>query len=429
VPTEPFEPELVVEDEAERSWARRLGPGLVKGAADDDPSGIATYSQAGAQFGFGLLWTVLLTYPLMVAIQSISARMGRVTGSGLAANLRRHYPSQILYAAVMVLLIANTINIAADLAAMGAAVKLVLGGPVQLYIVLIGTVSLLLQVFVPYDRYARFLKWLPLALLAYVAIPFVVRLDWKAVGLSLVKPPLPFSGHYLITVVAVLGTTISPYLFFWHASQEVEEIRSEPAQEALLHAPKQAGGQLRRINVDTWVSMAMSNGVAFFIILSTAATLHVHRTGLATFADAASALKPVAGPFAFLLFSLAMIGTGLLALPVLAGSAAYAAAGAMNWRNTVALQVNLAKQFYVVMAVAIFGGVTLTFAHFDPIDALYWAAVVNGLAAVPIMVLVMLMSARREIMGDFVVTGLLRWVGWFATAFMALAAVGMFWPA
>jgi NRAMP (natural resistance-associated macrophage protein)-like metal ion transporter len=429
VPTEPFEPELVVEDEAERSRARRLGPGLLKGAADDDPSGIATYSQAGAQFGFGLLWTVLLTYPLMVAIQSISARMGRVTGSGLAANLRRHYPSQILYAAVMVLLIANTINIAADLAAMGAAVALVLGGPVQIYIVLLGTVSLLLQVFVPYDRYARFLKWLPLALLAYVAIPFVMPIDWKAVGLGLVRPPIPFSSHYLITVVAVLGTTISPYLFFWHASQEVEGIHSEPAREALLHAPKRAGGHLHRINVDTWVSMAMSNGVAFFIILSTAATLHVHRTGLATFADAASALKPIAGPFAFLLFSLAMIGTGLLAVPVLAESAAYAAAGAMNWRNSVALQVNLAKQFYVVMAVAIFGGVTLTLAHFDPIDALYWAAVVNGLVAAPIMVLVMLMSARRDIMGDFVVTGLLRWAGWIATTVMALAAVGMFWPA
>ena len=429
MPTEPFEPELVVEDEAERSWARRLGQGFVKGVADDDPSRIATYSQAGAQFGFGLLWTVLLTYPLMVAIQSISARMGQVTGSGLAVNLRRHYPAQILYAAVMMLLIANTINIAADLAAMGAAVALVVGGPVQIYIVLLGTVSLFLPVFVPYERYARYLKWLPLALLAYVAIPFVVPLNWRAIGLGLIKPPIPFSSHYLITVVAVLGTTISPYLFFWHTTQEAEEIRSEPAQAALLDAPKQAGGQLRRINVDTWVSMAMSNGVAFFIILSTAATLHIHHTGLATFADAASALKPVAGPLAFLLFSLAIIGTGLLALPVLASSAAYAAAGVMSWRNSVALKVNLAKQFYVVMAVAIFGGVALTFARFDPIDALYWAAVVNGLAAVPMMVLVMLRSARRDIMGGFVVTGLLRWVGWIATALMALAAVGMFWPA
>jgi NRAMP (natural resistance-associated macrophage protein)-like metal ion transporter len=428
VPTEPLDPELVVEDEAGRSWTRRLGPGLVTGAADDDPSGIATYSQAGAQFGFGLLWTMLLTFPLMVAIQSVSARMGRVTGRGLATNLRRHYPSQILYAAVMVLLIANTINIAADLAAMGAAAKLVLGGPVPVYVVLLGTFSLLLQVFVPYERYARILKWLTLVLLAYVAIVFVIPVDWKAVGLSIVKPHIQFSGHYLTTVVAVLGTTISPYLFFWQASQEVEEIRSEPGQEALLRAPQQAESQLSRITFDTWIGMAMSNGVAFFIILAAATTLHAHHIQITTSADAASALKPIAGSFAFLLFSLGIIGTGLLALPVLAGSAAYAAAGTMKWRNSLALQVSLAKQFYAVIAIAILGGVILTFVNFDPIDALYWSAVVNGLAAVPIMVLVMLMSARRDIMGEFIVTGLLRWVGWIATAVMALAALGMFWP-
>lgn len=426
---EALEAELVVEDKAERSWTKRLGPGLITGAADDDPSGIATYSQAGAQFGYSLLWTMLLTYPLMVAIQMISARMGRVTGRGLATNLRRHYPAQVLYGAVMVLLIANTINIAADLAAMGAAARLVLGGPVQLYVALFGTVTLLLQVFVPYERYARFLKWMTLVLLAYVAIAFVVPVDWKAVGLSVVKPHIELSGHYLTTVVAVLGTTISPYLFFWQASQEVEEIRSEPTQEALLKAPRQAPGQFRRIHLDTWVGMAMSNGVAFFIILAAAATLHAHHISVTTSADAASALKPIAGPFAFLLFSFGIVGTGLLALPVLAGSAAYAAAGTMKWPNSLALQVNLAKQFYAVVAIAILGGIILTFAHFDPIEALYWSAVVNGLAAVPIMVLVMLMAARHDIMGDFVVTGPLRWVGWIATGVMALAAVGMFWPA
>jgi NRAMP (natural resistance-associated macrophage protein)-like metal ion transporter len=429
VTKEAFEPELVVEDKAERSWAQRLGPGLVTGAADDDPSGIATYSQAGAQFGYSLLWTMLLTYPLMVAIQMVSARMGRVTGRGLATNLRRHYPAQILYGAVMVLLIANTINIAADLAAMGAAAKLVLGGPVQIYVALFGTLSLLLQVFIPYERYARFLKWLTLVLLAYVAIAFVLPVDWKAVGLSVVKPHIDFSGRYLTTVVAVFGTTISPYLFFWQASQEVEEIRSEPAQEPLLKAPLQARTQLKRIRFDTWIGMAMSNGVAFFIILAAAATLHVHHISVTSSADAASALKPIAGRFAFLLFSLGIVGTGLLALPVLAGSAAYAAAGTMKWPNSLALQVNLAKQFYAVIAIAILGGIVLTFAHFDPIEALYWSAVVNGLAAVPIMVLVMLMAARRDIMGEFAVTGLLRWVGWIATSIMALAAVGMFWPA
>lgn len=421
-------PEAVVEDEAERSWMKRLGPGLVTGAADDDPSGIGTYSQAGAQFGYGLLWTMLLTYPLMVAIQSVSARIGRVTGRGLATNLRRHYPATVLYSTIIVLLIANTINIAADLAAMGAAARLVLGGPVQIYVVLLGTLSLLLQVFVTYEKYARILKWLTLTLFAYVALAFVVPVDWSAVGLSVVKPPVKLSSDYMTTVVAVLGTTISPYLFFWQSSQEVEEMRSHPAQTALLRAPTQATGQLKRINVDTWVGMAVSNTVAFFIILAAAATLHTHHIEVKTTADAASALKPIAGEMAFTLFSLGIVGTGLLALPVLAGSAAYAAAGAMRWRNSLSLQVNLAKQFYTVIAVATLGGVVLTFAHLDPIKALYWSAVINGIAAVPIMVVVMLMAGSRAVMREFAVRGVLKWVGWLATAVMALAAVGMFWP-
>ncbi len=424
----PIDPERIVGDEPERSWMKRLGPGLITGAADDDPSGIATYTQAGAQFGFGLLWTLLLTYPLMVAIQSVSARLGRVTGRGLATNLRRHYPAPILYAAVVLLLIANTINIAADLAAMGAAARLVVGGPVQLYVVLFGTASLLLQVFITYERYANFLKWLTLALFAYVAMAFIVPVDWKAVALAVVKPPFSFSADYLTTVVAVLGTTISPYLFFWQASQEVEEIRSQPSQQPLLRAPLQAGGQFKRINIDTWLGMAMSNVVAFFIMLSAAATLHAHHVEVKTTADAASALKPIAGEMAFALFSLGIIGTGLLALPVLAGSAAYAAAGTMKWRNSLALQVNLAKPFYAVIAVAILGGVALTFAHFDPVKALYWSAVINGIAAVPIMALVMLMAGRPSVMGKFAVRGLLLWMGWLATAVMGLAALGMFWP-
>jgi len=423
-----LDPEVVVEDRAERSWMKKLGPGLITGAADDDPSGIATYSQAGAQFGYGLLWTMLLTFPLMVAIQSVSARIGRVTGRGLATNLRRHYPAAVLYAAVFVLLVANTINIAADLAAMGAATRLVIGGPVQIYVVLLGTASLLLQVFVTYETYARILKWFTLTLFAYVALAFVLPVDWASVGLSIVKPPIKLSNDYLTTVVAVLGTTISPYLFFWQSSQEVEEIRSQPAQQPLLRAPMQATSQLRRINIDTWAGMAVSNVVAFFIILSAAATLNVHHIEVKTTADAASALKPIAGKMAFTLFSLGIIGTGLLALPVLAGSAAYAAAGAMKWRNSLALQVNLAKQFYTVIAVATLGGVALTFANLDPIKALYWSAVINGVAAVPIMVVVMLMGGSRKVMGEFVVRGLLKWVGWLATAVMAIASIGMFWP-
>jgi NRAMP (natural resistance-associated macrophage protein)-like metal ion transporter len=328
---EHLDPEIVVEDEAEQSWMKRLGPGLITGAADDDPSGIATYPQAGAQFGFGLLWTLLLTYPLMAAIQLVSARMGRMTGKGLATNLRRHYPAPVLYVAVSLLLLANIINIAADLAAMGTAVKLVFGGPVQLYVVLLGTFSLLLQIFVPYQRYAQILKWFTISLFAYVAVAFVVPINSKNVGLNLVMPKVTLSADYLTTVVAVLGTTISPYLFFWQASQEVEEIRSKPGHKALLCAPMQAAGQLRKINIDTWVGMAVSNIVAFFIMLTAAATLHAHHTEVKTSADAASALKPIAGEFAFALFSLGIVGTGLLALPVLAGSAAYATAGTLKW--------------------------------------------------------------------------------------------------
>jgi NRAMP (natural resistance-associated macrophage protein)-like metal ion transporter len=425
---EHFEPESVVEDAAEQSWMKRLGPGLITGAADDDPSGIATYSQAGATFGFALLWTLLLTYPLMVAIQAVSARMGRVTGKGLATNLRMQYPAVVLYVAVSLLLVANTINIAADLAAMGAATKLVFGGPVQIYVVLLGTVSLLVQVFVPYERYARLLKWLALALFSYVIVAFVVPVDWREVARSIVMPHISLSGGYLTTVVAVLGTTISPYLFFWQASQEVEEIRSKPGQKALLRAPLQAADQLKRINMDTWVGMAVSNSVAFFIMLTAAATLHAHHIDVKTSADAANALKPIAGEFAFALFALGIVGTGLLALPVLAGSAAYAMAGTFKWRNSLALQVSLAKQFYAVIAVAILGGVLLTFAHLDPIKALYWSAVVNGLAAVPIMALVMIMAGSSRVMGEFAIKGVLRWAGWVATIVMGLAAIGMFWP-
>lgn len=419
--------EIEVDSQAD-SWFAKLGPGLITGAADDDPSGIATYSQAGAQFGFNMLWTVLLTYPLMVAIQVVSARIGRVSGHGLATNLRRHYPRWLLYGTVVLLLVANTINIAADLTAMGAAVNLLIGGPTHAYTVGLGVFSLALQVFVPYRGYVRVLKWLTLALFAYVGVIFAVQIPWATVALRTVLPHGSWSAGYVTTVVAVFGTTISPYLFFWQASQEVEEIRSHPAQQPLLRAPLQASIQLKRIDIDTWVGMALSNAVAFFIMLSAAATLHAHHVEVKTTADAASALKPIAGEMAFALFSLGIVGTGLLALPVLAGSAAYAAAGAMKWRNSLALQVNLAKQFYAVVAVAILGGVALTFAHLDPIKALYWSAVVNGIAAVPIMALVMLMAGSRDVMGKFALKGALLWIGWLATGVMGLAAIGMFWP-
>ncbi|HEF5875326.1 TPA: Nramp family divalent metal transporter [Burkholderia cenocepacia] len=410
------------------TWVRRLGPGLITGAADDDPSGIGTYSQAGAQFGFELLWALLLTYPLMTAIQLVSARIGRVTGKGLASNMRAHYPRWLLYGTVVLLIAANVINIAADLSAMGAAVNLLLPGPQQLYIVCLGGVSVVLQVFVPYDRYARLLKWTALTLLAYVAVALIVPVNWADVGRAIVQPHAQLSAAYLTTVVAVLGTTISPYLFFWQASQEVEELRAAPNQRPLRRVPRQAPAQLRRINFDTWFGMGVSNAIAFFIVLTAAATLHAHHIDVKTSADAARALEPLAGRFAYVLFALGIVGTGLLALPVLAGSAAYAAAGTFRWRNSLALQLGVAPEFYAVIVLAIVGGIAFTFTHFDPIRALYWSAVINGVSAVPIMVVMMLMARSRRVMGEFAVRGALAWGGWIATLAMAIAAMGVFVP-
>ncbi|MEM5403186.1 Nramp family divalent metal transporter [Paraburkholderia unamae] len=427
---EKLEPELAVTDRTERSWLSRLGPGLVTGGADDDPSGIGTYSQAGAKFGFALLWTLLLTYPLMVAIQMISARIGRVTGKGLASNMRAFGPRWLVIVLVLLLAVANTINIAADLAAMGAAIGLLVRGPEQLYVVALGAFSAILQICLPYESYARFLKWLTVVLFAYVAVAFVVPVDWSQVARSLVHPRAPLSGDYLTTVVAVLGTTISPYLFFWQASQEVEELRSKPGEHPLRWVSSfRAYRQLDRITADTWIGMGVSNGVGFFIMLTAAATLHAHNISIQTSADAAKALAPIAGRFTALVFAAGILGTGLLALPVLAGSAAYGAAGALRWRNSLSLHLTLAREFYSVIVVAILGGVAITFCHLDPVKALYWSAVVNGLAAVPVMIVVNLMGTSHRVMGEFAISGILKIGGWTATAVMAVAAIGMFIPA
>ncbi|SIT37475.1 Natural resistance-associated macrophage protein [Paraburkholderia ribeironis] len=426
---EKLDPELAVTDRNERSWLSRLGPGLVTGAADDDPSGIGTYSQAGAQFGFTLLWTLLLTYPLMVAIQMISARIGRVTGKGLGSNMRMFGPRWLVIVLVLLLAVANTINIAADLAAMGAAIHLLVRGPQKLYVVAFGVLSTIFQICVPYDSYARFLRWLTLVLFAYVAVAFVVPVDWAQVGLSVIRPRPQLSGDYLTMVVAVFGTTISPYLFFWQASQEVEELRSKPGERPLKWLSSlRAYRQIDRITADTWIGMGVSNGVGFFIMLTAAATLHAQHTAIHTSADAAKALAPIAGQLASLVFAAGIVGTGLLALPVLAGSAAYGAAGAFQWRSSLALRLRLARQFYSVIAAATIGGVAITFFNLDPVKALYWSAVINGLAAVPVMIVVMLMGTSRRLMGKFAVAGLLRIGGWLATAVMAIAAVAMFFP-
>jgi NRAMP (natural resistance-associated macrophage protein)-like metal ion transporter len=408
------------------SWLKSLGPGLITGAADDDPSGIATYSQAGAQFGFNMLWTVLFTYPLMVSIQLVSARIGRVSGHGLATNIRLHYPSWLLYSVVGLLLIANTINIAADVSAMGEALTLIVGGPAQLYAVAFGVVSMLLQVFVPYRRYVRLLKWLTLALLAYVATVFVEHIPWSQVLVSALAPQISWKPEYITTVVAVFGTTISPYLFFWQASQEVEDQLADPRAQPLVRAPKQAKANFKRISLDTYIGMGFSNLVAFSIILTTAVTLNLHGiTDIQTSAQAATALRPIAGEFAFVLFSAGIIGTGLLAIPVLAGSSAYAMAGAFKWKNSLERTPMQAKHFYGVIAISTLIGIMLGFTAIDPIKALYWSAVINGVISVPIMIVMMLMAARPDIMGRFVITKRLKTLGWLATLMMAAAVAAM----
>ena len=425
----PFETQIVASknSDSQQSWVKKLGPGLITGAADDDPSGIATYSQAGAQFGLNLLWTMFFTYPLMVGIQIVSARIGRVTGKGLAENIREYYPRWLVYGIVTLLLVANTINIAADISAMGDALALLIGGPGRLYSAGFGLLSLVLQIFIPYGKYVRFLKWLTLALLAYVAVVFTVRIPWSGVATALVMPQLTWSSETITTIVAVFGTTISPYLFFWQASQEVEEMEADPKAQPLKIAPNQARASFGRIKVDTYIGMGFSNLVAFFIILTTAVSLHLHGvTDIQTSAQAASALRPIAGEFAFLLFAAGIIGTGLLAVPVLAGSAAYAMAGAFQWKKGLELKPRLAKRFYSIIAISTLVGVALGFAPIDPIKALYWSAVINGVISVPIMAVMMMMGARTDVMSRFVITRKLKWLGWVATLAMAVAIIAMF---
>lgn len=410
---------------------RRLGPGLITGAADDDPSGIATYSQAGAQFGFSMLWTVVLTLPLMVAIQIVSARIGYVTRRGLTANIKASFPRGVLLTVVGLLLAANTLNVAADIAAMAEALRLLVGGSAHVYAVTFGLLCLVLQVFLPYKAYVRWLKWLTLALLAYVAVVFSLRLDWWQVAGEVVWPRLPAgtqSHEVLLMVVAVFGTTISPYLFFWQAAQEMEDTSGSGPR-----TPNAVRHHLRRIKADTIVGMAFSNLIAFFIILSTAATLHAFGiTDIQTSAQAAEALRPLAGEFTFLLFSLGIIGTGMLAVPVLAGSAAYAVAETAGWPGSLRLGLSRrldseqGRGFYGVIAAATVGGVILCFTPTDPVKELFWTAVINGVIAVPIMAVMMLLASRADIMGANVIGARLRWLGWAATAVMAATVIATF---
>jgi len=402
-----------------------LGPGLITGASDDDPSGIGTYSQAGAQLGFSMGWTMLLTFPLMAAIQEISARIGRTTGHGIAGNLRRHYPNWLLQIIILPLFLANTINIGADLSGMADAARLLLGGPAFLYVLAFGLICVLGVVFVEYSRYVMVLKWLTLSLFAYVGTLFAANVPWPK-AISGLLPQFNWNTAFLTTLVAILGTTISPYLFFWQASQEAEDVKTEKRRKPLLRAPWQAVNEFTRIRTDTLVGMAFSNLIALSIMITTAATLN--QAGIkeiATSAQAAEALKPIAGEFASVVFAVGIIGTGLLAVPVLAGSAAYAIGEAWKWPIGLSKDPEDAVAFYSTVAAAGALGIALTLSPLDPIKALYWAAVINGVVAVPVMTVMMLMTRENRIMGKFVITGWLRWLGWVSTAAMAACVLAM----
>jgi Mn2+/Fe2+ NRAMP family transporter len=404
-----------------------LGPGLITGASDDDPSGIATYSQAGAQFGFAMGWVMLFSYPLMAAIQEISARIGRVTGKGIAANIREHYPLSLLRAIVGLLLVANIINLGADLGAMGDALRLLIGGSTGVYVVGFAVLCAALEIFASYARYVKVLKWLTLSLFAYVATVLVVEVPWGEVLYRTLVPSLVWQQDYVVVIVAVLGTTISPYLFFWQASEEAEDERLNPEEHPLTEAPDEAPGQIRRIEIDTYLGMGLSNLIALCIIITTAATLNLHGiTDIQTSEQAALALRPIAGEFAFFIFACGIVGTGLLAIPVLAGSAAYGLAEAMGWPIGLSRLPRDAKAFYGTIVVGTLIGVAINFVHIDPIKALFWSAVINGVVAVPLMVVMMLMTMRPEIMGEFILPRPLWLIGWLSTAVMALAVAVMF---
>ena len=403
---------------------KSLGPGLVTGAADDDPSGIATYSQVGAQFGYSLAWTMLFSFPLMAVIQEIAARIGSVTGFGIAQNLRRHYSPWLLRTVVVFLVIANVINLGADLGAMGAALALIIGGHELLYTGLFGVACVVLETFISYARYATILKWATLSLFAYVAVVFAANVPWTTALYATLVPHFIFDAPHAMALVAVLGTTISPYLFFWQAGQEVEELHRRHVKPLCI-APRDAGPELARIRTDTIVGMGVSNLIAIFIIFATAATLNAHGvTNIQTSSQAAEALRPIAGQFTFALFAAGIVATGMLAVPILAGSAAYGVSEVFRWTEGLDRRPKEAKAFYATIAGATVCGVALNFSSLDPIRALYWSAVINGVLAAPLMAVMMVVAMNPRIMGRLTLPRSLLVMGWLATAVMALATFG-----
>jgi NRAMP (natural resistance-associated macrophage protein)-like metal ion transporter len=409
--------------------SRLFGPGLLTGAADDDPSGIATYSQAGAGLGYALCWTMFLTTPFMVAIQIVSARIGSVTGRGLAANLLQELPPAAIYGLVALVVGANVFNMVADLAAMGSAAHILVGGAAPIYALCFGIFCLAAQIAVPYRLYSRSMKLFTLVLFAYVAAAFSMHVPWGQVLIATLIPHVSWDRDVIVMLVAVLGTTISPYLFFWQASLEVEERRlKERKKEApLSNGEPAARRRFRPIVIDTWAGMALSNTIGFFIIVTTAATLHAHgKTTIGTAAEAAEALRPLAGPLAFLLFSLGIIGTGLLAIPALAGSAAYAIAETAGWKNSLGMLPSRARGFYLIIGVATLIGTIGAMTPLDPIRMLVWSAVLNGIVAVPLMAAMMLVITDASIMGKFAASRTLATFGWLATLLMGIVTGAFF---
>ena len=409
-----------------RQFFAELGPGLITGAADDDPSGISTYSVTGAAFGYAPLWTALFSFPLMAAVQIMCARLGMVTGRGLAGVLRREYPRWVLWGACSLLIVANVVNIGADLGGMAEATQMVTGVNSLVWTPVYATLIISLLFWTSYSFIARVFKWLTLVLFAYVIAAFLAHPDWRAVLRSTFVPHVEWSSAYIATFVGILGTTISPYLFFWQASQEVEEER-KIGRQTVEEREGATDEELRRSRTDVMTGMFFSNLVMYFIILTTAATLHAHgQTNITTAQQAAKALEPLAGQGAYWLFTLGLIGTGMLAVPVLAGAAAYAIAEARAWRGTLEDKPRLAKKFYAIVASAMILGLILDYAGVDAVKMLFWSAVLNGVLAPPLIVLVVLLTSSQKIMGKRVNSPVLKWLGWATAAIMAVAAVAMF---
>jgi NRAMP (natural resistance-associated macrophage protein)-like metal ion transporter len=404
----------------------KIGPGWVTGVADDDPSGIVTYSQAGAQFGLHMLWTMPITYPLMASIQLLCAQIGRVTGQGLAANLKNSFSPMVVFPLVFLLLMANVLNIAADIAAMGEVAQLVTGINWHIMTIVFALVTLILQIFVPYHRYVFFLKWLTLSLLAYAAVLFTVHVPWGDVFKTTLMPTLQFNAQTAAMVVGIFGTTISPYLFFWQASQEVEDMNLKSGKALKNETPENGKREIRRIQWDTWSGMFYSNLAAFFIILATSVTLHTSGlTDISTAAQAAEALRPLAGEFAYILFAIGILAVGLIAIPVLAGSAAYALSELFGWRSSLEDSIMEDKKFYLIIAVSVLLALLIQYLPINPMKALFWSAVINGIVAVPLMVAILVLVTKKSVMGSFTASKIQLTLGWFATIFMALAAIFM----